>query len=213
MVSHDKLKILFGKGIIYSKVGFLFLLLVLTFVNSDAKYISENPRIFMVNSIMVPLTVALTTWLIAWNRNSEAFTKVFITFLFFFFLQVCREMSGYYAFTGVVPKTEREKEQSNKRNVRIVAAIFFTVIILLSVLALYINTPVPKNLKVRFGIETLIFTLIITFGESFTTFTHDYNLNNITFTSFYTLVTTAVVHIGLQKGGFYEHIFRPMVRP
>jgi len=196
-------KKLFKSGIIFSKVGFLFLLLVLTFVNTHTSYIAKKPRAFMLNNIVLPLTAGAATWFIAWNRSSEAFTKVFITFLFLFFLQVCREMSGYYAFTG---NDDSEEKQISGKNLIIAGSIISVISILLFVLSMYINQVIPNKMKVGFGIETLVFVVLMTFGEQFTTVTHGGKL--ISKDLFITILLMFGTHVVLQKGGFYEHVFR-----
>ncbi|MEI8356775.1 MAG: hypothetical protein WCG31_11920 [Deltaproteobacteria bacterium] len=106
---------IFEKGVITSKIGFVFLLVILAFINGHGDYVGKKPKLFMINNMVIAFTMCLSTWFIAWNRRSKASTKVFIMFLFAFFFQVCRELSGYYTFTGdeeVISDIEKMEKKS-----------------------------------------------------------------------------------------------------
>lgn len=207
MVSREVMKGVFEKSFYTSKISFVVLLVILAFINGHAGYIASNPKMFAYNSIIVPLAASLATLFMGWNRHSSDIpSKVFIVFLFVFFVQVFSELSGFYAYTGhdSVTKTELKKLSSTP----LIATGFFSLALSLFflVLAIFINQPFPVGTHVNFFTETVVFTLLLTFSEYTVLHNHGVTSTGLSITS--NMIVFAVTQVILQKGGFYERVFK-----
>jgi len=208
--SHKMLKDIFEKGLITSKVGFVLVLLILSFVNADGRYVGKNPRMFMTNNMIIAGTAALSTLYVALNRNSgDVFNKVFMVFLFIFFFQVCREMSGYYGFTGDEEKTENEKAQISSKPALITVGL---IAVLGSIFFLYLAIKIrhgPPMSMGSFALETAIFASILTVGEVYVGYSHgQVTALPLVRTSCVSFIMFVILAVVFQYGGFYEHVFK-----
>lgn len=212
MFDAEAMKGLFENGIYGTKIGTLIVLIVLTFMNGHTGFISRNPQLFAYNSLIFPLTTALATWFMAWNRNSgDIGSKVLITFLFLFFFQVFTEMSGFYAYIGHDVTTQEEKNNISKAPLLSTGFLSLCVAIFMLVLAFNIDTPYPIDTKVSFTIETLVFVMLLTFGETSVAVNHGIQgSGGLTATIVLNMLFFVVTQIILQKGGFYERVFKPL---
>lgn len=215
MVNSEAMKSVFENGLYTTKVGTLLVLIVLTFMNGHVSYIAKNPQLFAYNSIIFPLCAALATWFMAWNRSASGTANmVFITFLFLFFFQVFTEMSGFYAYMGNDSSVTSEERKNISR-----APLFTTgfmaicVAVVMFVLAFNINEPYPSTAKVSFSIETLIFVLLLTFGETTVAMNHGVtHAGGVTSTIMINIILFTITQLILQKGGFYERVFKSTLR-
>jgi len=131
---------------------------------------------------------------------------IFITFLFFFFFQVCRELSGYYAFTGEEEITSKEKKQMKIGTIP--AIVLITIVsIIFCVLAYVVRIKPPSNTRFPFIIELLLFALVLSLAEVFIGHTHSDNQKELIFTGTTSFIMYVAVGIVLQYGGIYKHFF------
>jgi hypothetical protein len=210
MVNAESMKSIFESGLYSTKIGTLVLLIILTFMNGHVGYISRHPQLFAYNSIIFPLTTAIATWFMAWNRNTgDIESKVLITFLFLFFFQVFTEMSGFYAYLGHDTVTKEERKNISHAPLLTSGFLFFCISVVMLFLALNINQPYPFDAKVSFHIETLIFVLLLTFGETTVTVNHGIQgAGALTTTFIINMIIFTATHFVFQKGGFYERVFK-----
>ena len=210
MVDAEAMKSIFEKGLYSTKIGTLIVLIILTFMNGHTGYISRNPQLFAYNSIIFPLTTAIATLFMAWNRNAgDVGSKVLITFLFLFFFQVFTEMSGFYAYLGHDTATPEEKNNILHAPLLTTGFLSLCVAVVMFVLAFNINQPYPVDAKLSFPIETLIFVLLLTFGETSVTVNHGIKSSGgLSATIMINIILFTVVQVILQKGGFYERVFK-----
>jgi hypothetical protein len=200
-------KNMFEKGIVYAKILFVLLLVILSYVNSQTTFISNDPKLFLSNAIILGLSSALSFFVIAFNRNTKNVTNVLIiTFLFFFFFQVCREMSGYYAFMGEEEATDKEKDEL-KRGLVPAGIILSLGGILFLILAYIIREKPPSNTKFSFVLELILFSVILSSAEIFIGSTHGDTDGESIKTGVSSFVLYIIIGIVFQYGGFYEHIF------
>jgi hypothetical protein len=215
MVNAESMKSIFESGSYFTKIGTLIVLVILAFVNGHTGYISRNPQLFAYNSIIFPLTAAAATFFMAWNRHAgDVGNKVLITFLFLFFFQVFTEMSGFYAYMGHDVATPKEKETISRAPLFTTGFLFICVAVVMLVLAFNINQPYPGEARVSFPIETLIFVLLLTFGETNVAFNHGVTgVGGVSASLMINIVFFTATHVMLQRGGFYERAFRSTLKP
>jgi len=215
MVNSESMKTIFESGLYSTKIGTLVVLIVLAFMNGHTGYISRNPQLFAYNSIIFPLTAAAATFFMAWNRHAgDVGNKVLITFLFLFFFQVFTEMSGFYAYLGHDVATPKEKENISRAPLFTTGFLSVCVSIVMLVLAFNINQPYPGDARVSFPIETMIFVLLLTFGETTVAVNHGVSgPGPVTASLAINIVFFVVAQVVLQKGGFYERAFRSTLKP
>ena len=214
MVNAESMKSLFENSLYTTKIGTLVVLIVLAFMNGHTGYISRNPQLFAYNSIIFPLTAAAATFFMAWNRHSgDVGNKVLITFLFLFFFQVFTEMSGFYAYMGHDVATQQEKDNISRAPLFTTGFLSLCVAVVMLVLSFNINQPYPVDARVSFPIETLIFVLLLTFGETTVTVNHGAKTPGVvTATLLINIVFFTVTQVILQKGGFYERVFKSTLK-
>jgi hypothetical protein len=214
MVDTDAMKGLFEKTLYSTKISTLIILIVLAFLNGHTGYISKHPQLFAYNSIIFPLTTAIATLFMAWNRNaSDIASKVLITFLFLFFFQVFTEMSGFYAYIGRDEITPEERKNISSAPLLTTGFVSICIAIVMLVLAFNINEPYPLDTKVSFPIETLVFVLLLTFGETVVTVNHGIkSAGGVTVTVLINIIFFTATQFILQKGGYYERVFRSTLK-
>jgi hypothetical protein len=215
MVNSESMKSIFESGLYSTKIGTLVVLIVLAFMNGHTGYISRNPQLFAYNSIIFPLSAAVATFFMAWNRHaSDVGNKVLITFLFLFFFQVFTEMSGFYAYMGHDTQTQEEKDRISRAPLLTTGFLSLCIAVVMLVLAFNINQPYPVDARVSFPIETLIFVLLLTFGETTVTVNHGVTgPGGVSATLLLNIVFFVVTQVVLQKGGFYERVFKSTLKP
>ena len=206
---HKMTRALFENGVITSKVVFVLVLLIMAFVNAKSDYVDKNTKLFMANNMVVSGTAALSVLYIALNRGSgDVFNKVFIIFLFIFFFQVCRELSGYYGFIGEEEQTEKEKAQMSRPAMITGGVIGVVGVVFFIGLSLWIWQKPPMSTS-SFVLETFIVSCILALGETFVTYTHGKkNTVHLIKTTGISFISCVILHVVLQYGGFYEHVFK-----
>ena len=206
---HTMTRAIFENGVLISKVGFVLVLLILAFVNAKSDYVDKNTKLFMANNMVVAGTAALSTLYIALNRGSgDVINKVLIVFLFMFFFQVCRELSGYYGFMGEEEQTDKEKSQMSRPNMITGGVIMGVGAIIFLGLSLWIWQKPPMSTG-SFVLETIIFSIILALGETFVTYAHgEKTATPLLKTTGMSFVMFVIVAFVLQYGGFYEHVFK-----
>jgi hypothetical protein len=212
MVDVEAMKGVFEKGIYTSKIGFVVLLVILAFINGYTGYISSHPKLFAYNSVMLPFMTSLATLFMAWNRNSgDVLSKVFIVFLFLFFIQVFSELSGFYAYTGHEDVKPGELKNLSSTPLVMSGFVSFCISVFFLVLALNINQPYPAGAKVPFFLETIVFVMLTTFGEFSVLYNHGVvSSGGVSATILSNVLFFTATQIILQKGGFYERVFTPV---
>ena len=199
--------VLGGKGV------FVFLLLILSFINGHKDFVEKNPRGFIAGAFFFALAGAIAGAGLAWNRGGDVASTMFITTLFFFFFAVCREFSGYYA---LLSKSNMTQVEAKERKVLMGIAIAIGVPAFLYALYLVFNarvSPVPGMTWSAFGIETFLFVTVCALAEYALEFYHEKDEKQSA-GSVASSVTMAVMmylvgHLMFQYGGFYDHAFAP----
>ena len=203
----SRYKKLFEKGIISAKILFVLILVVLSYVNSQSTFISNDPKLFLTNAIIIGISCTLSFFVIGFNRHAKCMSNILIfTFLFFFFFQVCREMSGYYAFMGEEEATDKEKDEL-KRGLVPAGIILSLGSIALVVLAYIIRVKPPSNTKFSFIIELILFSVILSSAEIFIGTTHGNTKEESIKTGVSSFILYIIIGIVFQYGGFYENMF------
>jgi len=207
-INSEFFKSKFEKGVVSGKVGLVIVLLILAYVNKDSRYVGDNPRFFMSNNMAIAVSSAIATGFMAWNRGSGIFQPVFISFLFFFFFQVVRQLSGWYAFVGDEKMTE--KEEKEKKPLIILSAILGLICGVFFINLIFkIREGPPTNMKYKYPIECIIFAIILAIGELVVGKTHGQEKKHMYKSAIISVIMFVSVSIGLQYGGFYQHVFKP----
>lgn len=87
----------FEVGVLFSKFGLLFGLLIVSFINADVIFINKEPRQFLSECTLVGSTAIASSFLLGYMRKSSIKTILngaFIAFLVFFIFHLLMEMSG-----------------------------------------------------------------------------------------------------------------------
>ena len=199
--------VLAGKG------GLVFLLLVLSLVNGNKDFVTQNPRSFIGSAVLCAFIGALAGGLLAWDRKGDVGNAVFIGTLFFFFFQVCREFSGYYKLMSGEDMTQN---QSKERKPLIITGVVIGVAFLIAAVYLAYKAGVkPTDIRGIFGtsgtsafvIETIVFLILCVGAEVGVGVLHGDKSPGSIVSS---LVMYLIAHLCLQYGGFYDHVFAPM---
>ena len=104
----------FEVGVLMSKFGMLFGLLIVSFINADVMFINNEPRKFLAECSLVGGTAIASSILLGSMRNSSIKTILngaFIAFLVFFIFHLLMEMSGMNNYETQEVNTGDEKQQ------------------------------------------------------------------------------------------------------
>lgn len=199
--------VLGGKG------GLVITLLILSLINGNKDYVAEHPRQFVGSATLFALLGAIAGGLVAWDRQGDVGSAIFISTLFFFFFQVCREFSGYYKLMS------GEKLTQNQAKERIpLLVVGGIVLFLLLPYALYLVFKAkvkPTSIRGLFGtsgntafaLETIIFVIMCAAAEISIGYLHG-DKSPVSIAS--SVLMYLIAHMCLQYGGFYSHVFAPI---
>jgi hypothetical protein len=104
----------FEVGVLMSKFGMLFGLLIVSFINADVMFINKEPRKFLTECSLVGGTAIASSILLGTMRKSSLKTILngaFIAFLVFFIFHLLMEMSGMNNYETQDKNTGDEAQQ------------------------------------------------------------------------------------------------------
>jgi hypothetical protein len=191
----------------YGKFALLAALLILSFINGHKDYISENPRKFMWDNIAVGGTSAIAFAIIAWmrGRTDLIVNLAFMSFLIFFIYNVFRELSGFNAASS----GDGKLTQGEQAEVAVLTKPLMTggaaLAGFMAVLAIGAHVRHPQGFMALLK-EAAVFGSMTAIGEAVLARNHGSPVAKtagVNFGMFF------VLHIFLQLGGFYDHIFPP----
>lgn len=202
----------FEGGVYVSKFLILVLLLILSYINCYTNFISNNPRYFLNECIVMGLSVAIAFVFVAFMRYqsfSTMMNTLFIVFLLFFIFNVLMEFSGMNnASTNGINQEVDLLFQNKVKYLLIPLGLIF---IILLILALQVR---DNNFNGRWsnlsqlileacvvGIGTVIPTIMISLDRG------ENNITTLSLIVIETFVLFASIHFILQEGGFYSHVF------
>ena len=187
--------VLGGKALLCS------MLIILSFVNAHYTYIKENPRLFMIDNMVSGVAGGLVGAMMASMRQRPDLigSSAFIMFLFFFFFNVVKEMSGYYTILKPKESTKAVKTEVKyfKYPVIIICALFLLVM-------LYQAASEHVVPSLMFVPELILASGIFTAADVLIAKNHKEDLKMAAISS---AVIYTVAGILLQFGGFYEYIY------
>lgn len=208
----------FEKWVIRGKGSFILLLLLFSLINGQTSYVKENPRKFIADSVCTGVFGGLAGVFLAYTRGRPdlAINHFIFGLLLFFLYNVTREFSGYFAIFGNEPKTANENREFMilKWPILIIGMLL---LLYMSYLAFFraqiaadYSTGIFKNIDQTpaFILETLIFSSIITIGEIVVASNHG---DPVGTTAISSMVVFSFAHMLLQKGGFYSHLYHPII--
>jgi hypothetical protein len=198
---------------ILGKGGLILALIALATINGNVSYVSENPKKFMKDALATGGFGALAAVFLTLTRGRRDlfFNHLIFAFMLFFLYHVCRELAGYFTIFGTEKKTENIKKEEAKFTKPILiggGALAFAAI----GLALIARAPPDYTAGIlksagpstALFIETVIFVIIVTFGEIIVAKNHGDPIGPAIGTS---AVIFTLAHLVLQSGGFYNHLY------
>jgi hypothetical protein len=191
----------------YGKFALLTALLILSFINGHKDYISENPRKFMWDNVAVGLTSAISFAVIAWMRGRTDLIAnlAFMSFLIFFIYNVFRELSGFNAASSGDGKLTQGEQAEITVLTKPLMTIGAALVGFMAVLAIGAHVRHPQGFVALLK-EAAVFGSMTAIGEAILARNHGSSVASaagVNFGMFF------VLHIFLQLGGFYDHIFPP----
>lgn len=192
---------LFDKVLLGEKAALIVMLTVIALINKHNAYITNEPRMFMYDNIISGTLGAIAFWIIATMRNSDKATSIAITtFMLLFMLNVLMELAGFND-TENLTQVESKEVRVLKWPVAIVTVIGLAI---LGVLAFRQNEPlVGSNLP----IEAAIFGGLSGLSALIVGLDHKGSPGTVLGTAGASTAFFAVLHVVLQKGGFYKMVF------
>jgi len=201
----------FAKVIEYGKGALLLVLLVGALVNGHKEYISENPRKFVWDSFASGGFAALAFFIIARMRGRAdlAIQVALFSFLLFFFYNVVRELSGFNALADEKKHTQGEAQQVKYLKWPSIIITLLGVIVLVY-LAYKARVPHPFYLLIG---EAVLFGVMSGLAELVIAKNHHETPMGLMIASLGSTVMFFIVHLILQWGGLYSHIFGDGMTP
>ena len=167
----------------------------------------------MVDAFITGFMGAIAAVMLCFTRGRQDLILNHFVFamLLFFTYHVCREFAGYFTIFGTEEQTTLEQKETQVLT-RPLIVVFVVAFIIASILAI-LSHSVPDftwgvfksfEWKTPFFIETLLFAFLISVGEIVVAYNH----SDPILPSFGTSMAMFIVlHIILQAGGFYDHLY------
>jgi len=190
----------FDKVLLAEKAGLILMLILFAFVNKHNQYISKSPRRFMADNLVSGFTGAAAFYAIAQMRGSPNGVSIAVTtFLLLFMLNVLMELAGLND-----PEDLTQAESKEVKVLKWPAAVIAVLgLLALLVLAAMNNVPGPESLPK----EALLFGVASGLSAMFVGFDHGGSVETTLGTSAAATAFFGVLHVVLQKGGFYQLVF------
>ena len=208
---------LFENFALLGKGGLILLLVVLALLNGNVSYVAKNPNKFMQDAVATGGFGALAAVFLTLTRGRpDLMLNHFIFALLLFFLyHVCREFAGYFTIFGSEQMTSKEKAEENKLSKPLLIVGSIALVIALGLAFTAREAPdmshgIFQSLSpsFAFALETIIFVAIITGGEVLVAKNHNDPIGTAVGTS---ALLFTFVHLVLQGGGFYGHLYHPKI--
>ena len=194
----------FTLAVVVIKFGIMATLLVMSFIVADTAYIAQNPHRFLADCTLTGVSSALAIAVISVVRGHPemAGNYAFIAFFVFFCFNVFREMSGYNS------SAQLDQKQLNVIDRFKMPAIVVTGIIcaVVASVAFYSSVPHPGGVVV-FMSEALILASCIAVSDGIVARNHGKDGVGIAVTSGLSFATFFAIHVVLQLGGFFQHLY------
>jgi len=190
--------------LIFGKVALIIGLLILSFINVHTGYISDKPREFIADCVVSGASGALAFMMISLLRGKPNITISLgiTTFLFLFTLNFFFEFSGFNSDStdpSKMTSTEAKEEKILKWPVLIMGVLGVLALVYFAYKA---NVPMTSSFL---PIEVLLFGLASGASAAFVAKNHGATQNSVVATGVGSGVLFGLVHIALQKGGFYNN--------
>jgi hypothetical protein len=206
MATEDRVK--FEKFVLFAKAAGIVFLLVLSFVNGHTSFVTKDPKMFLAESLLTGVMSAAAFAFIAWSRGqvSESIINVaLLAFLAFFIFNVFMEFSG---FNQTIAGEEKLAE-GEKKVMGIVVWIKGLMGLLAAGAGVYLASQV-RDTNIGF-LKFMAEGVLLAIANSLPLLLIGHNRKadakrtrlfaGIFFVLFF------VLHVVLQLGGFYAHIF------
>lgn len=197
----------FGRLAIGGKAALLLTLALFAFINGNNAYVSKNPRKFLTDALITGLFAGIAGGLLCLTRGRSdlLLSHFLIGTLLFFIYHVFREFAGYFSIPGLGSEKMESVESKEYKFIKIpVIIIMICLFIYAVVLACMAHVGTGGNIVV-FILELFTFASIMAAGEAIVAKDHGDNPKNAFLTS---LAMFSVIHLILQGGGFYEHLYK-----
>lgn len=197
---------LFDKVLLTEKAALIALLLITSFINGYKDYVSVQPRKFVGDCVVSGATGAIAFYIIANMRGhgDKALSIAISTFMLLFMLNVLTEFSGLNAASvnrKNLKKVEKVEEKILKWPVVVITIIG---LLLLAVLAFRANVPLEGSSLPK---EALIFGIASGISAAYVATTHGSEPKDTAIAAAGATGFFALLHVTLQKGGFYNLVF------
>jgi hypothetical protein len=192
--------------LVSSKLLLTGILLVMSLVNGHNSYVSKYPRKFMADNIVSGMAGGLVGAFLSFSRGRPDLwmEHAFVGTIFFFFFNVCREFSGFYAFSG--DQTQLEAEETEAIRIPfIIGSVCMLLIFVYMALSVRDQPNFSRgflsNVPYPFIVEMISTVAIFSLGEMVASNNHGESM------SVAIPVMLAISHILLQYGGFYRDLY------
>jgi hypothetical protein len=192
----------FERILLTGKISLIVGLLAMCFVNGHKTYVSEKPRKFIGDCVAAGLSGALAFTIIAYMRGrGDLLPGLAVTsFLLLFMFNVLCEFAGFNS--GSAEQTSKEKTQTSVAKWPILVMAFLA-IGALTYFAYKANVPLEGSNLLA---EAAIFGLLSGIAQAYTFANHGEPLGKAAGLGMVFAVLFGLLHVAMQKGGFYENM-------
>jgi hypothetical protein len=199
--------------------GIIFLL-AMSYVNAHGQFIGREPQKFMTESLLVGGLTAIAFGTIALSRGqgvTGALGTAITALLVFFVFNVVMEMSGFNQHLAEPEKLSEHEKANIKKVDTPFKAVMFVIVFVGAVLAVYTwdrsNVTIPKLVGEASLVGLMNAGPAIYIGINRSedpTKPTDKEKKKIMDDAVLFFMLFFVLHVGLQLGGFYTQIFKPV---
>lgn len=214
---------LFKSTVLFSKLFFIGLCIILGVVNNETDYVKANPGKFYGDALSLGFFSGLAFFIIGYVFRGAPLTTAaehfFFAFLIFFMFAVAREYAGYFNYlSGDLDKTQRKVKKALKWPMVAITGVIGLAVILMAAIrrdstidysqSSFMSGYTDKKYT-GFAIETVIASLVFSIGDVIVAVNHGESGGHLAKSAGTNFLMIVVAHVLFQMGGLYTVLYPP----
>jgi hypothetical protein len=214
---------LFKSTVLFSKLFFIGLCIILGVINNETDYVKANPGKFYRDALSLGFFSGLAFFIIGFVFRGASFSTAaehfFFAFLIFFMFSVAREYAGYFNYmSGDLDKTQKTVKKVLRWPMMVIVGGIGLAVVLMALLRHDGKIDYSRSSLMRgfadnkfsgFAIETLIVSAVFSVGDFIVALNHGEKGGHLIKSTGANFIMIVFAHIMFQMGGLYTVLYPP----
>lgn len=219
----NRVPALFTSTVLFSKLFFVGLCIILGVINNETDYVKANPDKFYRDALSLGFFSGLAFFLIGYVFRGATFSTAaehfFFAFLLFFMFSVAREYAGYFNYmSNDVDKTQKTVKKVLKWPMTIIVGGIGVAVVLMALLRHdgkidYSESSLMRgfanNKFAGFAIEALVVSAVFSIGDFIVALNHGEKGGKLAKSTGVNFLIVVFAHVMFQMGGLYTALYPP----